>query len=68
MGKGKVYDGYVTITMGVNDLHVEEGESLTDAIFPDGWEGEMFEYSFEGHIIDDEDEEDDEEEDEEEED
>lgn len=47
---GKTYDGYATIRISVNDLYVEEGESLAGTIFPDGWEGEILGCSFEGDI------------------
>jgi len=51
---GKIYDGYATIRISVNELYVEEGESLTDAIFPDGWEGEVMGCSFEGETTEEE--------------
>lgn len=38
---GKYISGTLTCKITFCDLYVEDGQSEIDAIFPDGWEGEM---------------------------
>jgi hypothetical protein len=38
---GKYIDGKITCTIEFSNLYVEDGCTSLDAIFPDGYEGEM---------------------------
>lgn len=38
---GKIISGYINCKIEFHDLYVDEGDDNLDAIFPDGWEGEM---------------------------
>ena len=38
---GKWIDGKITCTIEFRGVYVEDGQSELDAIFPNGWEGEM---------------------------
>jgi hypothetical protein len=38
---GKYIYGKITCTIELSNLYVEDGESELDAIFPNGFEGEM---------------------------
>lgn len=38
---GKYITGTFTCKISFYDLYVEDGQDEIDALFPDGWEGEM---------------------------
>lgn len=38
---GKVYTGEVTLKFAFSDLLAEDNDSLIDALFPNGFEGEI---------------------------
>lgn len=38
---GKYITGTFTCKISFHDLYVEDGQDEIDALFPDGWEGEM---------------------------
>ena len=38
---GKYISGKVKCEIWFNDVYVEDGQDEVDAIFPNGWEGEM---------------------------
>jgi hypothetical protein len=42
---GKFISGSINCKIIFNDLYVDEGDDHLDAIFPDGWEGEMTDYN-----------------------
>jgi hypothetical protein len=48
---GKWISGKIISTIEFDGIYVEDGDSEIDAIFPNGWEGEMTSYNVE---IDDE--------------
>lgn len=43
---GKYISGVLNCKIEFHDLYVDESDDNIDAIFPDGWEGEMTDYSF----------------------
>lgn len=43
---GKFISGSVNCKIEFHDLYIDEGDDHLDAIFPDGWEGEMVDYNF----------------------
>ena len=38
---GRWIDGKLTCVIEFSNVYVEDGENELEAIFPDGWEGEM---------------------------
>lgn len=42
---GKFISGTINCKIEFRDLYVDEGDDHLDAIFPDGWEGEMTDYN-----------------------
>lgn len=38
---GKWIDGKLVCTIEFSGIYVEDGQNALDAIFPNGWEGEM---------------------------
>lgn len=51
---GKIYDGEITLHFLFHDLLVEEGDTLIDALFPEGFEGELMGISSEKVSCEDE--------------
>lgn len=42
---GKYISGTFNCKIEFHDLYVDEGDDNMDAIFPNGWEGEMTDYN-----------------------
>lgn len=38
---GKIYNGEITLHFSVHELLVEDGDTIIDALFPNGFEGEL---------------------------